>query len=116
MTNLNTEMKLIKVANDFTKYPGGRYLSDGQYSGQRFREEYLAPALLGVGRVVVELDGTLGYGSSFLEEAFGGLVREMGIEPKQLLEKLELRTDNESLAYDIKKYIEDAGKAKGKRN
>lgn len=30
------------------------------------------------GTVIVDLDGTSGYGSSFLDEAFGGLVRTDG--------------------------------------
>lgn len=71
--------KVVRVA-DFTKYPGGRYRTDGKGSAEAFREDHLEPALRDGGRVAVDLDGVLGAGSSFLEEAFGGLVRNHGPE------------------------------------
>jgi hypothetical protein len=71
-------MTTIRIA-DFAPSPGGRYVSDGEYSGEWFRDDILAPALSAAqaasDTLVVELDGTSGYGSSFLEEAFGGLIR-----------------------------------------
>jgi hypothetical protein len=70
----------IRIASDYTKYPGPRYREHGPFSGEQFREEQLSPALKAViasGDVLtIVLDGVAGYGSSFLEEAFGGLVRE----------------------------------------
>ena len=75
---LEATMSTIRVV-DFARSPGGRYISDGPFSGELFREKVLRPALADAEksgeRVVVELDGTSGYGASFLEEAFGGLVR-----------------------------------------
>lgn len=69
----------IAIATDFTKYPGPRYKASGPYSGELFREEILIPALdeaiRGGSKVVVDLDDVAGYGSSFLEESFGGLIR-----------------------------------------
>ncbi len=70
----------ISVAKDFSKVPAGRYSGDGSFSGQKFREDYLVPALRSGATVVVDLAGVAGYGSSFLEEAFGGLVRKEGFE------------------------------------
>lgn len=68
--------KTIVIAKDFSRSPSGRYHpDDGPFSGQRFRDEFLYPALL-VDEVEVNLDGVLTLGSSFLDEAFGGLVRE----------------------------------------
>jgi hypothetical protein len=66
---------VIRIARDFTRFPGGRYREDGEYSGEQFREDVLIPALRGQDRVTVVLDEADGYPSSFLEEAFGGLVR-----------------------------------------
>jgi hypothetical protein len=37
------------------------------------------------------LDGTRGYLSSFLEEAFGGLVRRHGFKPSDLSQVLEIK-------------------------
>ncbi|MBB2167253.1 STAS-like domain-containing protein [Gluconacetobacter aggeris] len=69
----------LRIA-DYVPYPGGRYTSDGPYSGQWFRESILRPALdLAIQKddvLVVNLDGVPGYGISFIEEGFGGLIRE----------------------------------------
>lgn len=69
-------MKTISIAKDFTPYPGGRYRKHGKGSGQEFRERFLVPLLKAGGEARIELDGASGYPPSFLEEAFGGLVRE----------------------------------------
>ena len=66
---------------EYTLTPGLRRVSDGAYSGEEFRNRVLRPefdkAVSNGTSVKVILDGTRGYASSFLEEAFGGLVREM---------------------------------------
>lgn len=84
-------MNTIRVA-DYAPAPGGRFVTDGPYSGEWFRNEVLCPALASAIRsgevLTVELDGTSGYGSSFLEEAFGGLVRERGFTPADLRRSL----------------------------
>ncbi len=71
-------MGLIRIV-DHTRSPGGRYQRDGNFSGEWFRDQILVPALRAAitakEKLFVELDGTSGYGSSFLEEAFGGLIR-----------------------------------------
>jgi hypothetical protein len=68
----------INVVKDFSKKPYGRYPEDGEFCGQNFRKLLLAPALRQHGRVHVVLDGYNRYGRSFLDEAFGGLIREEG--------------------------------------
>lgn len=104
-------MKKIDIGKDFTDTPLGRYASDGSFSGERFRDEYLLPALKGDEQVSVIIDDVEGYGSSFLEEAFGGLVRKHGFTAKELHSKLIVVC--ESVAYQlykilIWKYIDEA--------
>ena len=65
----------IKVA-DFSRSPGGRYKARSSASGEEFRDNILVPNIRKGKKVRVDLDGVRGYGSSFLEEAFGGLVRK----------------------------------------
>ena len=71
-------MTTLRV-KDYAVAPGGRYRKDGPFSGEAFRDDVLVPELLAAAgkneQVIVELDGVAGYGSSFLEEVFGGLVR-----------------------------------------
>ena len=66
----------INVVKDFNKKPYGRYPEDGEGCGVYFRQKKLVPALKEHDRVHVILDGYNRYGRSFLDEAFGGLIRE----------------------------------------
>lgn len=66
----------IQVAREFSRHPAGRFEKDGPYSGESFRRKFLVPHLRNGEAITVDLDGARGYGSSFLEEAFGGLIRE----------------------------------------
>lgn len=101
-------MIIINV-KDFSKYPGPRYIRLGDFSGEEFRDNILIPALKQDGEVTVNFDGVYGYGSSFLEEAFGGLVRH-GVDKtkiKKLKENL-ICNDDPSIIVEVKKYIDEA--------
>lgn len=100
--------KSISVLNDFSDDPFGRYPSDGLNSGERFREEFLKPALSSFNRVDVDLSGNF-YGSSFLDEAFGGLVRKGYFRQDELKNgKLEIHHELESYVQQCWKYIGEA--------
>jgi STAS-like domain of unknown function (DUF4325) len=71
---------ILSVARDFSPSPAGRYIEDGPFPGAVFRDTILIPAVQNNDVVTVDLDGTDGYGSSFLEEAFGGLNEKLKIE------------------------------------
>lgn len=99
-------MRTIRVS-DFSKFPGPRYKKLGKYSGEEFRETVLMPEIdQGTDDLMVDLDGVLGYGSSFLEEAFGGLVRS-GVNERDLHNIMcNLKSDEEpELIAEIKRYI-----------
>lgn len=97
--------KVIYIEKDFSRYPAGRFKADGPYSGERFREELLIPALKNCeGKVIVEFDGARGLGSSFLEEAFGGLVRA-GFGATELRDRLDMRCRDKSLTEEVLNYI-----------
>ena len=100
-------MKHLGVAKDFARYPAGRYRIDGPYNGERFREDFLKPMLIN-DSVEVNLDGTRGYGSSFLEEAFGGLIRSGQFTFTELENKLTIVSSKPSLTIEAWNYIKDA--------
>lgn len=98
-------IKVINIERDFSRYPAGRYEGDGPYSGQAFRDKFLVPVLTKKSeKVLIELDGARGYGSSFLEEAFGGLVRA-GFSADDVFNLIELKSEDNSLIEEIKGYI-----------
>jgi hypothetical protein len=97
--------KVIEIAGDFTRFPAGRYKADGPFSGERFRDDFLIPALTSHDRVTVRLDGVMGYGSSFLEEVFGGLRRDPRFKAADLSKRIELVSRDGSLVSEIEDYL-----------
>ena len=97
----------IDVANDFTPRPFGRYRADNkERSAEVFREDILVPAIRRHGHVTVDLSGSNYYGSSFLEEVFGGLVRKY-FTKDELDAKLEVvHRKLPSVVVEVHQYIE----------
>ena len=100
--------KFINIKKDFTDSPGGRYRSDGQFSGEEFREDYLEPLFenTDVNEIEIDFDGGFGYASCWLDEVFGGLVKKYGyhnVKNKLIL----ISNDEPGLIEDIKKYMEN---------
>jgi hypothetical protein len=106
----------LSVADNFTKYPGFRYRHLGKGSGEEFFTDHLIPAFRDYDKVIIELDGTNGYGSSFLEEAFGSLVRDLKISPQDLRQRLVLISTDASKIIEIWQYIDDAVNMPAKAN
>ncbi|WP_272527598.1 MULTISPECIES: STAS-like domain-containing protein [unclassified Providencia] len=86
--------KTITIVNDFSKKPYGRYEEDGDGNGGRFRTDFLAPALRTYDHVTVDLTGYNRYGRSFIDEAFGGLIRYENFTKDDLDKKLTYKHDN----------------------
>lgn len=113
---------IINIAKDFTRTPGVRAPEEGLSSGEEFLGRLLYPKFSeavkqGV-NLIVELDGTAGYATSFLEAAFGGLVRgepKFRIPPTKLSlvrKHLILRSlTDRFLVEEIMEYIEEANGA-----
>jgi len=103
---------MIQVnVKDFSEFPGPRREAIGPNSGEKFRDTVLLPVIIAnpSEKIIVNLDGTAGYGSSFLEEAFGGLVRK-GVKVSKLEEIIAnlVSTEDESLIDEIREYIAEA--------
>lgn len=98
-------MKTISIANDFSVFPGGRVPADGPYSGEEFRNIFLMPIFAGTEKVTIDFDNARGYSSSFLEEAFGGLLRE-GIAPERIREQLCFKSSRPSIINEVNRYID----------
>lgn len=104
--------KEINLVSEFSRKPFGRYRKHYEdRSGQAFREDFLVPSLKDGGYVHVNLDGYNRYGRSFIDEAFGGLIREEGFDKKYLDEHLTYSHSLlDSVIFLIKERIETAYK------
>ncbi|MBC2887294.1 DUF4325 domain-containing protein [Brucella intermedia] len=92
-------IEVLDIGRDFTLTPGARYKKHGDFSGEEFRTKLLAPAL----RRVINADGVLNvvidtvkrsYLVSFLDEAFGGLIRDEGFSLEQTNQHLNIVSSN----------------------
>ncbi len=101
------EKYIIDVGTEFYPRPMGRKIADGQHSGEAFRVQFLMPffqSLTGENKnkiLVLNFNNVSMAGSSFLEEAFGGLVRS-GINKDLIKKHLLIEVDPE-----LKELIED---------
>lgn len=100
-------MLLIDIGEVFSKYPAGRHPQDGKYNGETFRKKFLEEPLSQSQKVTIEFDKAVSYGSSFLEEAFGGLVRTAKFD-NDTIKSIELVSADSFLIDEIKTYINDA--------
>lgn len=100
----------INIASSFSKTPFGRYQTDSPYSAERFRDEILLPTFRENPNEIIVIDFTgvsLGLGSSFLEEAFGGLVRK-GLDPSVINQQLKVISKLPIYEQQIRKFINSA--------
>jgi len=108
-------MKILKISEDFTNAPGPRTIEQGQFSGELFRKNLLAPAYEEAKshnvKLIVDLDGSYGYVTAFLEESFGGLQRDFPND--DLLKTIDIKSDEQPGRRDrIIAYIKNAKKGK----
>lgn len=102
---------ILNIARDFSETPGPRSRAEGDFSGEQFLEEKLRPAYVQAQdthqTLTVDLDGVVGYATSFLEAAFGGLARIY--DPDEVLTTVKLTCKDEpSLVEEVRHYIKDA--------
>ena len=111
MSVMSTTNLTLSIAKEFSETPGARYISDGDYSGELFYNTILKPAFETVlnsnKKLIIDLDGTQGYATSFLDEAFGRLSQEFS--ERKVLEKVDfISTEEPYLKNEIKEYINEA--------
>lgn len=108
------ERTVIDVAKDFSRFLAGRYASDGSSSAENFRERIVIPALRRGGIVAFDVDGVVGMPSSFIEEAFGGLIRNAisnGLEPNDIMNRVEIISKRvPAFAVEVRYFMEAATK------
>jgi len=99
------ETVAVNIGKQFSRFPSGRTPDDSAFSGQAFREKFLLNPLKEGKSLVIELDDAVSYGSSFLEEAFGGLVRVCGFARDFVASKIQFKSFDDALIEEIESYI-----------
>lgn len=99
--------KTINIAAEFYPHPGVRYQADGPGSGEEFREKFLLPALRDYQFVIVDLTGATGFGSSFLDEGFAGLIKYKSFALDELKKRLQFSPHNSVYAAEAWGYMQD---------
>lgn len=103
-----TSIYTLDVAEEFSDMPYGRNSKDGKFNGEAFRKNLLLKYLKEYDKVRVDLNKTLGCGSSFGDEAFAGLIMYEGFSTEEVLQRIEIVYKYESVVNTIKRYILDA--------
>ena len=96
------------ISKSYTETPGPRYESEGEFSGENFRKTVLINLVKEAKekseKIELNLDGGYGYPTSFLEEAFGGLIRQL--QDKSLTTMFVFISEEEpALIDEIKSYM-----------
>lgn len=105
----------ISIAKDFSPYPAGRTAEDGSFNGTNFRQRILGPRLKKAIEqntlLIVDLEGIRTAGSSFLDEAFGGIVRDPEFDKRKTINTLKISyvsSRYKRYASAIEKYMAEA--------
>lgn len=97
-------MNRIINIKDFTEYPGLRHCAISEDSGEEFYHKILNSAFKIAYEnndcLTINLDNTAGYAPSFLDEAFGNLVFDFGLE--EVKKRMEIISEQEP---DLKEMI-----------
>lgn len=99
--------------SEFSRSPFGRNPDDGKFCGFNFRVNYLLPLIKEHEELTVDLNDVIDgyeYGSSFLHEAFGGLVQHENVSPESLKNKLKITYKHEDIVEEIWEYINNPKK------
>lgn len=109
----------INVGNDFTTRPMGRYSTDGNSSGEGFYTNHLIPKLKELmeynkqnpndrQKLILDFGTVKMCGGSWIEEAFGGAIRNSDIRPVELFDLIEVKVNGRQYLADIAKSVYEA--------
>ena len=88
----------IRVS-DYTILPGARHVEDGDGSADQFFDNYVKQSLIKIlqekdSQLVIDLDGTLGYASSFISQ-LAVRAKELCKNKRKLHKKLIIKSDDD---------------------
>ena len=75
---------IFSIADDFSPFPGPRFKEQGPDSGEKLSRILARKLRETHAKFRILMDGTTGIGSSFIDQAFGGLVSDHGFNAREL--------------------------------
>jgi len=106
----------VDLPNDFSKFPMGRTDEDGPDNGRRFFNDFLRPNIAQGIHVIIFFDGARAIGSSFLDEAFGALKRDLRLSTKEVMQAITIVAKTPAYAFYkemAEQFISEAKAIKG---
>lgn len=104
------------IASEFGKTPSARKEDEGKLSGielRRILKGLIRQTIDANQQLTIDMDGTAGYGTSFLEEVFGGLIRVEGFNQTELEKYIVIKSlEDPDLEEEIWEDIRDAEEEK----
>lgn len=98
-------IETFNVAKEFSRFPAGRFETDGEYSGEALRKilvDKIDSILFGeADGFVIELDGVMGYSSTFLSSCFTGFFEEVAAPSS----KIVFSSTSKQLLYEVNEYV-----------
>jgi len=86
--------KIILKIEDFSEFPGGRYRTDGDFSGEQYREDIINPIINEYDKIEIDFQNAFVLIPSFLDESIGHYVEQLGLEKFE--EKFSFRYKEDS--------------------
>lgn len=87
---------VFRIANDFYKRPSGRYKTDGKYTAEHLREIIIDKLKSSDEKLFIDISGLSMFSSPFIDECFGGMIRNNLISKDELLKRIEFISDEYS--------------------
>lgn len=103
---------IYNFSEEYSKYPGGRFERLGPFSGEDFRDNVLRDIFKSEKSIEIDATGVVtSFSPSFLDECFGSLAKEYGID--EFNRKIKFfSSDNPSLTEKMMYYVRRAIDAK----
>ena len=93
--------ELIIKVRDYTILPGARHRQDGDNSADEFYEDhikkYVQKSLISGQRITIDLDGTLGYASSFTSQLAIRIKQECKNKRRLIKKIIQIKSNDDPL-------------------
>lgn len=92
-------MNTVVISEEFSLYPMGRNDDDGPDNGQKFFRKFILPNIETQKPTTVVFDGVHSCGSSFLDEAFHVMPKDLGIKARVFKDLISIEASGQAYSF-----------------